>query len=238
MKIELTREEEFTATHPRAGFVFHVKTGVKKDGRLVAKEVDVLSDMGAYSDHALGMVIHAITYAQGPYHIPNVRARGRAIYTNNPDWGCMRGYGGMEMAWATEGQMDIIARELDLDPIEIRRINMVQEGEIYLTTQALRSVHLKETMDEALKLSGYYEKKGKLPKNHGIGLANSMLNTGFLASSVFLRLNADGTVSILTGVTDLGTGNLTVLMQIAAETLGVPFQKIGIAAQNFEFITL
>ena len=232
VKIELTREEEFTASHPRANFVMHLKTGVKKDGRLVAKEVDVLTDVGAYSDHALGMVTHAITYAPGPYNIPHVAARGRAVYTNNPDWGCMRGYGGMEIAWATEGQMDVIARELKIDPVTLRRMNMVEEGQVYITTQELRSVHLNETMDEALKVSGYYAKKGKLPKNHGIGLANSILNTGFLASSAFVRLNQDGTVSIITAVTDLGTGNLTALCQIAAETLGVPFESVSVAAQD------
>lgn len=232
VKIELTREEEFTTSHPRAGFVIRMKTGVKKDGRLVAKEVDVCSDVGAYSDHAVGMVTHAITYTTGPYYIPNVAARGRAIYTNNPDWGCMRGYGGLEIAWATEGQMDFIAHKLGMDPVELRRKNLVEEGQIYLTSQELRSVHIKETMEEALKLSGYYEKKGKLPRNHGIGLANSMLNTGFLASSAFVRLNQDGTVSIITAVTDLGTGNLTVLCQIAAETLGVPIENVAIAAQD------
>ncbi len=232
VKIELTREEEMTATHPRANFVMRLKTGVKRDGRLVAKEVDVCTDVGAYSDHALGMVTHAITYAPGPYHIPHCSARGRAVYTNNPDWGCMRGYGGMEIAWATEAQMDVIAKALNMDPVELRRMNLVQEGEKYLTTQDLRSVHLVETMDSALKASHYYEKKGKMGPNRGIGLANSMLNTGFLASSAFLRLNEDGTVSVITAVTDLGTGNLTVLCQIAAETLGVPMDRVGIAAQD------
>jgi CO/xanthine dehydrogenase Mo-binding subunit len=232
VKIELTREEEFTATHPRASFVIRMKTGVKKDGRLVAKEVDVMTDVGAYSDHALGTATHAVMFAQGPYHVPNCSARGRAVYTNNPDWGCMRGYGGLEIAWATEGQMDLIAKALKMDPVELRRMNLVQEGERYLTSQDLRSVHISETMDRALKVSGYYEKKGKLGTNRGIGLANSMMATGFLASSAFVRLNEDGTVSVITAVTDLGTGNLTALCQIAAETLGVPFKNVGIAAQD------
>ncbi|HEY3343882.1 MAG TPA: xanthine dehydrogenase family protein molybdopterin-binding subunit [Anaerolineaceae bacterium] len=232
VKIELTREEEFTATHPRANFVIRMKTGVKRDGRLVAKEVDVCTDVGAFSDHALGMVTHAITYAPGPYHIPNVAARGRAVYTNNPDWGCMRGYGGMEIAWATEAQMDVIARALEMDPVALRRMNLVQEGEKYLTTQDLRGVHIAETMERALQASGYFAKKGMLGPNRGIGMANSMLNTGFLASSAFIRLNEDGTVSVITAVTDLGTGNLTVLCQIAAETLGVPFESVGVAAQD------
>jgi CO/xanthine dehydrogenase Mo-binding subunit len=232
VKLELTREEEFTATHPRAGFVIRMKTGVKKNGKIVAKEVDVLSDVGAYSDHALGMITHAITYAPGPYSIPNCSARGRGVYTNNPDWGCMRGYGGLEIAWATEGQLDIIAKSIDMDPIELRRMNLVKEGERYITTQAFGPVYIGQTMDMALEASGYYEKKGKMGPNRGIGLANSILNTGFLASSAFVRLNEDGTVTVITAVTDLGTGNLTALCQIAADTIGVPMERVGIAAQD------
>ena len=232
VKLALTREEEFTATHPRAGFRIHAKTGVMKDGTIIAREVDVLSDVGAYTDHALGMVTHAITYAAGPYNIPNVRARGRAVYTNNPDWGCMRGYGGNEITFATESQLEEIARALGMDPTELRYKNLCKEGDVYVTTQELNSVHIREAMDAAIEASGYHEKKGKMAPNHGIGIANTILNTGFLASSVFLRLNEDGTVSILTSVTDLGTGNLTALRQIAAEAMGVPLDTVDIAMQD------
>ncbi len=83
-----------------------MRTGVKADGTLVAKHVDVLVDAGAYTDHTVGTSIHAISYAQGPYHIPNCTARVRDVYTNNPDWGCMRGYGALQSLFATESQMD------------------------------------------------------------------------------------------------------------------------------------
>jgi CO/xanthine dehydrogenase Mo-binding subunit len=232
VKLELTREEEFTATHPRAYFIIKVKTGVNKDGTLWARQVDVIEDVGAYTDHALGQVPHAMTYGPGPYHFPHISIRGRAVYTNNPDWGCMRGYGGLEIAWATEAHMDQIAHKLGMDPAELRLKNLVVEGETYVTTQPLRSVHIRETMETALRTSGYYTKKGNLPPNHGIGIANSMLNSGFLASSAFTRLNEDGTLSIITSVTDLGTGNHTALIQIAAESLGVPIETVSIAAQD------
>lgn len=235
VKLEMTREEEFTASHPRAGFEIHMKTGVKKDGRIVAKEVDVVSDVGAYSDHALGMVTHAITYSPGPYSVPNCSSRGRAIYTNNPDWGCMRGYGATEIAFATESQMDLIARALKIDPAELRRMNLVQEGEVYLTTQTMHNVHVADTMDQALEASGYYEKKGRLGPNRGIGVANSMLTAGFLGSSAFARLNEDGTLTLITAVTDLGTGNHTALAQIGAQTLGIPFEQVQIAPQDSDF---
>jgi carbon-monoxide dehydrogenase large subunit len=232
VKLELTREEEFTTSHPRANFTMKIKTGVKKNGKLVAREVDVTCDMGAYSDHAIGMVPHAMKFGSGPYNIPNCKVRGRAVYTNNPDWGCMRGYGGSEIAIAYEGEMDVIARALKMDPVEFRKMNLVHEGEMYLSGQELRSVHLEETMDQALKASHYYEKKGKMGPWRGIGMANSILNTGLLASSAFVKLNDDGTVNVITAVTDLGTGNLTVLCQIVAETIGVPVESVSIAQQD------
>lgn len=232
VKLELTREEEFTATHPRANFTIHIKTGVKKNGKLVAREVDILVDAGAYSDHIPGLLPHAMKFCQGPYSIPNIEVRGRGVYTNNPDWGCMRGYGGSEIAIAYEGEMDVIARALLMDPVELRRMNLAQEGETYLTGERLRSVHIRETMDQAIEASHYYEKKGKMGPNRGIGLANSIMNTGLLSSSAFIKLNEDGTVNIITAVTDLGTGNLTVLCQIAAETIGIPFGDVSVAQQD------
>ena len=232
VKLVLTREEEFTSSHPRANFRITMKTGFMKDGTLVAREVDIVADMGAYTDHALGMVNHAITYSAGPYKVPNVRTRGRAVYTNNPDWGCMRGYGGNEITFAYESQMDEIAGILEMDPTEVRYRNLTEEGEIYLTTQALRSVHIRETMDAAIEASGYIQKRGKMGPNRGIGIANTILNTGFLASSVFLRMNEDGTINVHTSITDHGSGNLTALRQIAAEAMGVPLDTVSIAAQD------
>ena len=232
VKLILTREEVFKDTHPRSEFRIYMKTGVMNDGTLVAREVDVFNDVGAYSDHAVGTMTHALTYAQGPYHIPNVKARGRSIYTNNPDWGCMRGYGALQIAFAFESQMDEIAAVLGMDPVALRFMNLVEEGEPYVTGQPLRNVTIRETMEAAIKASGYYEKKGKLGPNRGIGIANAILNSGFLASSAFSRLNEDGTLNILTAVVDLGTGTHTVFRQIAAETLNMPVEKIAVSAQD------
>jgi CO/xanthine dehydrogenase Mo-binding subunit len=232
VKLILTREEVFKDTHPRSEYRIYMKTGVMDDGTLVAREVDVFNDVGAYSDHAVGTMTHALTYAQGPYHIPNVKARGRSIYTNNPDWGCMRGYGALQIAFAFESQMDEIAADLEIDPVALRFKNLVEEGETYVTGQPLRNVTIRETMEAAIKASGYYEKKGKLGPNRGIGIANAILNSGFLASSAFCRLNEDGTLNILTAVVDLGTGTHTVFRQIAAETLNMPVEKIAVSAQD------
>ncbi|MEI8132654.1 MAG: xanthine dehydrogenase family protein molybdopterin-binding subunit [Leptolinea sp.] len=232
VKIELTREEEFICTHARGPQTIYIKTGAKKDGTLVAREVRVVADMGGYSDHALGMATHAITFASGVYAIPNVRGHALAVYTNNPDWGCMRGYGGSEITFAGESQLDLLAEKLSIDPADLRLKNLYKDGDTFITTQKMDCVNIHDTMQAALQTSGYRKKKGQLAPNHGIGIANSILNTGFLSSSVVLRANPDGTVSLLTSVTDLGTGNLTALCQIVAEALGLPFDKIGVASQD------
>jgi len=232
VKLILSREEVFTSTHPRSEYFIHMKSGVTKEGILLAREVDVFQDVGAYSDHAVGTMTHALTYAQGPYHIPNVSARGRSVYTNNPDWGCMRGYGALQISFAYESQMDEIALALEMDPVELRIMNLCEEGEPYLSSQPLRNVTIRQTMESALKASGYQQKKGKMGPGRGIGIANSILNSGFLSSSAFSRLNEDGTLSIMTAVVDLGTGTHTVFAQIASETLQMPIDKINISAQD------
>jgi CO/xanthine dehydrogenase Mo-binding subunit len=232
VKITLSRREDFAATHPPAPFQFHLKTGVKKDGTIVAKQMEVLVDAGAYSDHTVGISIHSISYSQGAYHIPNCLAHVRNVYTNNPDWGCMRGYGALESEFATESQMDAIAVRLGMDPAELRYRNLCQDGDLKVTGQRLHSVHIRETMDAALAASGYWEKKGKMGPNRGIGMANLILNSGLLFSSAFVRVNEDMTVSILTAITDHGTGNLTALCQIAAEVLGIPVDRVRPAAQD------
>ena len=232
VKLILSREEVFKATHSRSEYLIHMKTGFNKDGTILAREVDVQNDVGAYSDHAVGTMTHAVTYAQGPYHIPNVAARGRSIYTNNPDWGCMRGYGALQITFAYESQMDEIAEKLGMDSVELRMKNLCREGEPYVTGQPLQNVTIRETMEAALIASDYAEKKGKMGPKRGIGMANSILNSGFLSSSAVCKLNEDGTLSILTAVVDLGTGTHTVFRQIAAETLSMPVEKISVSAQD------
>ena len=230
VQLVITREEEFVAGRAHAPYIMTLKTGVKADGTLTAKHVRFIADCGGYSDHVLGTVGLAVTFAQGPYRIPNAEAEGFCVYTNNPNFGCMRGYGVTEMTFATESQMDMIAGRLGIDPIDIRRKNLVREGDVILSTQPLRSVTIDSTMDAALEASGWHGKRGKLGPGRGIGVANTILNMGLLASSASIRLNEDGTVSVLTGIVDVGTGAQLVLAQIAAEELGVPLSDVAVAA--------
>jgi len=229
VKIILTRAEVFTTTAGRAPYTIRMKVGVKKDGTITAKDTDVLVDAGAYADQTPGTATHAITVAQGPYSIPNCHARARVVYTNNPNWGCMRGYGAQEIAFATESIMDTVAHKLGMDPVDFRLVNLSHEGEISLSTQPLRCVTIRETMEAAIKASGYREKKGRMGPNRGIGVANLFHATGYLSSSATIRVNEDATITIISGVTEVGPGSQTVLRQIVAEVLGVAVECVRIA---------
>jgi CO/xanthine dehydrogenase Mo-binding subunit len=229
VKLVLTREEEFLTGKPRAPYTITVRTGVRNDGTMVARELELLADVGAYADHVIGTATHSLVISQGPYNIPNCKARARAIYTNNRDWGCMRGYGAPQIVFAIESHMDSIAAALDIDPAEFRLRNLAEEGDLMTSTQPFRAVRIRETMEKALAASDYFEKKGKLPPNRGLGVANALVVTGLLSSSAFVRINEDATVSVITGVTDIGTGTHTVLGQIAAEVLRLPIENISIA---------
>ena len=234
VKLVLTREEEFITAHARAPFITRVKTGVKADGKIIARDVDIFVDVGAYSDHAIGAAAHAVNISTGPYRVPNCRSRGRAIYTNNPDWGCMRGYGAPEITFAIESQMEKIAQSLDIDPAEFRMKNLAEDGDCLASGAILHNVRILETMQAALAASGYWEKKKRLGVYHGIGIANSIIVLGLLSSSASIRVNGDGTVTLITSVTDIGTGTYTVFSQIIAEMLGIPLGNVYIAQPNTE----
>lgn len=232
VKIALSREEEFISVPARAPYIIRMKTGVKRNGLLVAREVHILADVGGYSDHVIGTAVVAMESVQGSYNIPNCVASARAIYTNNPNWGCMRGYGDTEMNFAVEAHTDVIAQKLGMDPAELRYMNLWRDGDMLISTQRIFGVEIKKTMDKALVLSGYRDRKGRLGPHRGIGIANITMSAGMLSSSAVIKINEDSTVSIVTGIIDIGTGTHTVLCQIVAETLGLPIERIQVASQD------
>jgi len=230
VRIALSRREDVITSHARAPFTIKVKAGVLNDGSIVAWKSDILVDAGAYSDEAVGSASVALAFSIGPYRFPNCEGRARAVYTNNPDWGCMRGYGGSEIGFALESHLDLVASRIGMDPADLRLKNLVDEGDPTITGQKLNCVSIHETMAAALKTSGYYEKKGHMQPNQGIGIANHMGESGLLGSSAVVRVNEDATVSILTSVVDIGTGTHTALCQIVAEVLGLPAVCVHIAS--------
>ncbi len=230
VRLALTRKEDFISSHGRATYTIKLKAGVTEDGLIHALSTDLLVDTGAYSDEAIGEAMVALAFSMGPYRIANCSGRSRAVYTNNPDWGCMRGYGGLQISYAMEVFIDRVAALIGMDPAEFRLKNLAEEGDPTLTGQRLNCVSIRETLEAALKESNYYERKSHLGPNRGIGIAAHMGESGLLGSSAVVRLNEDATISVLTSTVDIGTGTHTALCQIVAEVLSVPVDDVHIAS--------
>ncbi len=150
-----TREESIIASAKRHGFKIRYKMGLKKNGRITATEMYMVSDGGAYGCSTEGVMRKSAILAAGPYDIPNVKVDTIGVYTNNTPAGAMRAFGALQSEFSTESHLDICAEKLGLDPFEIRRINMMQDGAITHTRQKLGSVSIGQVLDEAEKVSGW-----------------------------------------------------------------------------------
>ena len=234
----LTRDEVFL-TGRRYGAVVKIKTGFKKDGRIVARQVETFYEVGAY---ALNGPVNAKTgcyVSSGPYNIPNRSLTTYSVYTNLPPTGPFRGVGVSHVCWAYESEMDDIARRVGMDPLELRMQHLVKEGDVFVTGEKLVSVGvadcLKRTAD-ALGWKGKEEQAPAVPEANrvrGNGLAVAIKSTTTpTTSSANVRLNADGSAVLLTSSVDMGQGALTSLAQIVADELGLPFEKVTVSSPD------
>jgi carbon-monoxide dehydrogenase large subunit len=228
VKMVLTREEVFTSSLVRHPGIVTLRTGVKKDGRIWAREAKVIYDTGAYAEKGPTVCHQACVAAVGPYKIPNVKVDGYCVYTNKPIAGAYRGYGIPQVAWAHESQMDIIARQLGIDPVQIRLKNGVEEGDVSPTgQQKLNSVGLKECIKKVAESVDWSRPKGKY---RGQGIACAFKNTKTPSgSSAIVMVSQDGTVEVLASTVEIGQGSKTILAQMVAEELGVPVENIIMA---------
>ena len=149
VKVVYSREEDLTASEVRVGAYIKLKTGVKKDGTLLARKADIVWDCGAYTSNAVGVAVRGARTIFGPYRIPNLELVSRLVYTNKEISGSYRGFGTTQVTWACESQMDTIARKLGIDHLEIRLKNGYVEGDAYINGQILRGVGLRETLEKA-----------------------------------------------------------------------------------------
>lgn len=225
VKIVLTREEVFTSSLVRHPSIVKLKTGVKKDGRIWTREAKVIYDTGAYAEKGPTVCQQACVASVGPYKIPNIKVDGYCVYTNKPIAGAYRGYGVPQVAWAHESQLDIIAKKLGIDPVEIRIKNCVVEGDISPTgQQRLQSVGLKECIK---KVSDSIDWNRPRKKYVGRGIACGFKNTKTpTGSSAIIIISHDGSVQVLTSTVEVGQGSKTILAQIASEELGIPIENI------------
>src|SRR5713226_4182004 len=238
VKIVLTREEEFVTVckHPAT---IRIKTGVMKDGTLVARQVSADFNTGAYSDIGPVVARNGGSAMSGPYRIPHVRIDSRAVWTNLVPAGALRGFGVPQAVWAYESQMDMIAERLGLDPVEFRRKNLLRDGDLFATGEKLEGMHYDELLDRAADsvkwtakdarwLDPVAIKKSSLRRGKGLAMVIKATITPS-TSAAALKLNEDGSLNVLTSSVELGQGAKTVLAQIAAEALQVPFGSISVS---------
>ncbi|MEO8394548.1 MAG: molybdopterin cofactor-binding domain-containing protein, partial [Chloroflexota bacterium] len=240
VKMLYTRQESLLFHPKRHATVIRIKTGATRDGKLTAVEAELYGDGGAYASLSDKVMTRATTHATGPYNVPNAKIDCFAMYTNNPPSGAFRGFGVTQSAFAVEQNMDIVALELGMDPVEFRRINAQKVGVTTATGQLLReSVGLLDTLDLTERdmhgsLNGnfrYAWREGDLAYAWGVACAYKNTGLGGGApdrSDAEVEAFEDGTIEVRTSSADMGQGLSTVLAQCAAEELGLPFAQVRV----------
>ena len=231
VKCILTREEDFEIVRARHPFKIRMKTGADANGKLIARECEVLLDCGAFADDSPGVLGYALLMSGGPYRIPNQRATGKLIYTNKLRFGAYRGFGNPQVTFAGEQQIDEIARRLGIEPIEMRRRNLLKQGDGWFVGPKIASNGLERCLDAVAAASGN-PKASQDRIKRGRGLAITAHISGLLGTGAIVRMLEDGTISLNTGATDIGQGSDTVLAQICAETLKVPVDMVSVASPD------
>ena len=241
VKLILSRTEDFEMVRARHPYQIRCKTGVKKDGTFVARELEALVDCGAYSDDSPGVLGFSLLMGRGPYRIPNTRCAGKLIYTNKIRFGAFRGFGNPQVSFATESQIDTIADKLGMDPLELRLKNILAPGEPWFGGSEVGSNGLAACIERAREASGWDQRRGTAKDesrdepghgHRGIGVALAAHISGLLATGAIVRMLEDGTVVLNTGAVDIGQGSDTVLTQMCASALKIPLDRIAIASPD------
>jgi CO/xanthine dehydrogenase Mo-binding subunit len=229
VKLTLSRAEDMISLTKHAVRIT-LTTGVTADGRLVARRVRALYNAGAYADISPRLITNGGAATPGPYRTPNVEVESYAVYTNLPPAGAFRGFGVTQAAWAYERQMDMIARRLGLDPIELRLRNLLREGDQYPTGETLHDFDLVRVLSEAAGAIGFpapAEQPADQRRRRGRGCAVIMKATVTpTTSTAWIKMERDGSIDVLTSTVEMGQGSRTVLAQIAADGLAVDLDHV------------
>jgi len=223
----IDRQEEYFATRPRVNCEIELRTAARKDGTLIARDLKLTNDVGAYVEMAAAMMEVMSHRSDSLYRIPNIRTDARMVYTNKSPIGAYRGYGNPQMTFAYEDQIDRIARELGMDPLEMRLRNASQEKDVSVHGWELKSCGYPEALEIVRERSGWEEKRRKSVPYRGLGVAGTIHegddrhSTGFAGSEATLEILEDGKVVISSGEGEFGQGAHTTFAQIAAEILAL-----------------
>lgn len=252
VRLEYSRAEEFRSSRSRHPQVIRMKTGVRRDGTIVANSMLLLANTGAYGTHSMTVQSNTGSKTLPIYPCPNLRFEAQVVYTNLPPAGAFRGYGVPQGFFALESHMDEIARQLGMDALELRRKNWIKVGDDIMLArelgegkegyeQVIRSCGLPDCLRIVEEKLQWKEKRGKSGDGRfrrGVGVAIAMHGTaiaGLDMAGASIKLNDDGSFNLLVGATDIGTGSDTVIAQIVAEVLGVRVEDIIMHSSDTDF---
>ena len=233
VKLVLSRVEDFEIVRSRHPARVIMKTGAKKDGTLLAREANIFLDGGAYADESPTVLSFAVLMARGPYRIPHLRSRGLVVYTNKLKASAFRGFGNPQVTFAGESQIDRIAEQLGIHPVELRLRNAVDAGDRWAGGQTLPACGLRECLT---KLRDAVEAAPALPAapqhRRGVGYSAFAHISGLLSTACNIYLRSDGSVAVNTGVVDIGQGSDTILTQICADALMLTPERVSFASPD------
>jgi CO/xanthine dehydrogenase Mo-binding subunit len=230
VRLVFTRREEFLAPdHRREGQVLELETGVMNDGTLVARRGHLVLDNGAYAADAPFFPQMAAMMAVGPYRVPHVSIDAHLAYTNTTPSGSVRAPTAPQACWALEQHMDAVAEAVGIDPVELRRRNIVHEGDESATRQVFTPIAAAETLERAVEMIGYGR---ELPDDEAIGVACGWWPSFAMPSGAHVKLHGDGSGTIVTGAQECGTGSVMALPLLAAEVLGMRPEQFTVVYQD------
>ncbi|MPZ87037.1 MAG: molybdopterin-dependent oxidoreductase [Nitriliruptorales bacterium] len=245
VKMFHSRDEEFTSSRTRHPEIISIKTGVTADGTITARSARVILDNGAYTSYGPGVSLTQSMLGGAVYRIPAYRYDGYTVYTNNPFGGAFRGFGSPQFTFAAECHTDMIAERLGMDPVELRLKNLSYPGDKAISGPTLTSCGVRECIAKAAEEIGWVEKLANPTPGRGVGIAcgthftsgkfHPNINADFCAAGV--KVNEDGSVSLMIGATEMGTGAATTATaQICAEELGVDLDNVDVITSDSETI--
>ncbi len=230
VKLVLARTQDFEMQRSRHPMQIWMKTGATNDGTILARDVRILSDGGAYADESPPVLTFALLMSRGPYRIANVRAEGEVVYTNRLRAGSFRGFGNPQASFAGESQIDELARALGMDPVALRLKNAMRPGDLAFGGQAVPSCILTDCLtrvrDAQANAPAMAPRAGT---RRGVGFAVMSHVSGLMGTAANVQLRADGSVALATGCVDIGQGSDTIMVQICADALRLPIERISYA---------
>jgi len=241
VRLELSREETFVTHRGRPETDVRMKIGLAQDGAITAVEAEVVQRGGAYAGYGLVTILYAGALLHAIYRVPASRYRGFRVYANTPPNGAMRGHGTVDVRHAFEATLDRMAAELGLDPFAVRRANLISAPHRTINDLQVNSCGLAECLDIVERRSRWRERKGKLARGRGLGMACSHYVSGSAKpvnwtgephAVINLKLDFDGGITVLTGAADIGQGSSTLISQAVAEVLRLPMSRFTVFAND------